>query len=86
MTNTLIDLLGYTAATLTTLAFVPQAWLTFKQKRAEGVSLAMYLIFVTGLIGWLLYGVAIHSGPIIISNIVTLTLAGFILFMKIRYR
>jgi MtN3 and saliva related transmembrane protein len=85
MTNTLIDLLGYAAATLTTLAFVPQAWLTFKQKRAEGVSLAMYLIFVSGLVGWFLYGIAINSGPIIISNIVTLTLAGFILFMKIRF-
>jgi MtN3 and saliva related transmembrane protein len=85
MTNTLIDLLGYAAATLTTLAFVPQAWLTFKQKRAEGVSLAMYLIFVSGLVGWLLYGIAIHSGPIIISNIVTLTLAGFILLMKMRF-
>jgi MtN3 and saliva related transmembrane protein len=83
--QTWIDLIGYIAASLTTVAFVPQAWLSWKQKKAEGVSLAMYLIFFAGLIGWLSYGICIGSGPIIVSNIVTLSLAGFILTMKIRY-
>jgi MtN3 and saliva related transmembrane protein len=49
------------------------------------VSLGMYVVFVTGLVGWLAYGLLIGSTPIIISNIVTLLLAGFILAMKLRF-
>jgi MtN3 and saliva related transmembrane protein len=80
-----VEYLGYLAATLTTAAFVPQAWLTWKQKKAEGVSKAMYLIFITGLCCWLGYGLMINSGPIIVSNIITIALAGFILAMKLKY-
>jgi MtN3 and saliva related transmembrane protein len=76
---------GFGAAALTTAAFVPQAMLTWKRRRAEGVSLGMYVVFVTGLVGWLAYGLLIGSTPIIISNIVTLLLAGFILAMKLRF-
>ena len=76
---------GYVAASLTTAAFVPQAWLTWKRKRADGVSLGMYLIFVVGVGCWLVYGVLLGSAPIIAANAATLVLAIFILAMKIRY-
>ena len=36
------DLIGYSAAFCTTLAFVPQAWLTWKTRSTHGVSLGMY--------------------------------------------
>lgn len=80
-----IDLVGFAAATLTTVAFVPQATLTRRQRHAEGVSRGMYVVFVTGLFGWLGYGILIGSAPIIVSNVVTLVLAGFILGMKPRF-
>jgi MtN3 and saliva related transmembrane protein len=81
----LVELVGFGAATLTTVAFVPQAILTWKQRRAEGVSLGMYLVFVAGVAAWLAYGVMIDSLPIIVANVVTLLLAGFILAMKLRH-
>ena len=34
----LSDVLGYLAATLTTVAFVPQAWRTFRTKDVSGIS------------------------------------------------
>jgi len=37
----LIDWIGYLAATLTTASFVPQAWLTFKKRDVSGISLGM---------------------------------------------
>ncbi len=84
--NFLSELVGYCAASLTTLAFLPQAWLTWKRKRAEGVSLGMYCMMVTGVSCWLAYGLLLHAMPIIIANGITLLLALFILFMKIRYK
>lgn len=77
--------LGFTAAALTTLAFVPQALLTWRRRRAEGVSLGMYALFTLGVALWLVYGVAIQSWPVIVSNAITLVLALFILGMKIRH-
>jgi MtN3 and saliva related transmembrane protein len=79
------DALGYLAATLTTAAFVPQAWLTWKTRRAEGVSLGMYAIFTLGVALWLAYGLVIGAWPIVLANAITLALALFILLMKLRY-
>lgn len=79
------DLFGYLAATLTTSAFIPQAWLTWKTRSASGVSLGMYSVFVAGVALWLIYGFCLHSWPIVIANAITLSLASFILGMKIRF-
>ena len=78
------DLIGFMAAFLTTTAFVPQAWLTWKTGRADGVSLGMYLIFTSGVALWLGYGILIGAWPIMVANFITLLLSLFILVMKIR--
>lgn len=80
------NFIGSLAATLTTAAFIPQAWLTWKSRRADGVSLGMYSIFTAGVALWLLYGVLIDAWPVIIANALTLALALFILGMKLRFR
>jgi MtN3 and saliva related transmembrane protein len=79
------EAIGYLAATLTTAAFIPQAWLTWKTKRADGVSLGMYSIFTLGVALWLVYGLVIGAWPIVIANAITLALSLFILVMKLRY-
>ena len=86
MTSTVADIVGYIAACMTTSAFIPQAWMTWKRKHAEGVSLGMYVILVSGIILWLAYGVLLHAWPIIIANAITLLLALFILVMKLIYK
>jgi MtN3 and saliva related transmembrane protein len=78
-------LVGYIAAFLTTISFIPQAWMTWKTRRAEGVSLGMYALFTCGVGMWLLYGLMLGAWPIVIANAITLALALFILVMKIRF-
>ncbi len=80
-----IDLFGFVAALLTTIAFLPQLYKTWKTKSAEDVSLIMLILFITGLICWIIYGLNIHSIPIISANIVTLIFNFSILFLKINY-
>lgn len=82
----LIDLIGTVAAILTTLSFLPQAWLTFKTKDASGISLGMYCAFTAGVALWLVYGLMLGAWPIVIANVITLSLAAVILVMKLRYR
>ena len=45
----------------------------------------MFLLFNFGLACWLLYGIGIHSFPVIAANAVTLLLAGMILVLKVHY-
>lgn len=80
------DWVGYAAATLTTVSFVPQVWLTWRSKDVSGISLGMYSVFTLGVALWLLYGLSLGAWPVTAANAVTLALALAILVMKRRYR
>ena len=82
----MIDFVGFMAAICTTLAFVPQALKTIGSKDTASISLSMYVIFTTGVLLWLLYGVAIDNWPIIVANAVTFALAATILWFKLKYK
>ncbi len=81
-----VDALGYAAAALTTAAFVPQAWLSWRTRDLSGVSLAMYGVFSLGIALWLAYGWALRAWPIVVANAITLALALVILGLKIASR
>ena len=85
-TMNLPELVGYLAASLTTLSFVPQALHTFRTKDVRGISLGMYSAFTVGIAMWLLYGLLIQAWPVVVANVITLALAAAILAMKLRYR
>jgi MtN3 and saliva related transmembrane protein len=84
-TDSLKDIVGSLAATLTTISFLPQAWLTLRTRDVSGISLAMYSVFTVGVSLWLVYGVLLQAWPVIIANAVTLALALTILTLKLRY-
>ena len=79
------DIIGYLAATLTTVSFVPQVLKTWRVGSAADVSLGMYSIFVIGTIMWLIYGLCVSAWPVVIANAITLVLACIILIMKLRW-
>ena len=79
----MIDLLGYVAAVLTTVAFLPQVIKAFRTKSTRDMSLTMWLLLFIGIACWLVYGILLGARPIIAANGVTLVLAGTILVLKI---
>ena len=79
------ELIGFLAAFLTTIAFIPQLVKTWVSKSAEDVSLIMFLSFIGGVILWCIYGIEIHSLPVIIANSITFLLSSSILILKIIY-
>lgn len=82
----IISYLGFLAGAFTTIAFLPQSIQTWKTKSTKDISLGMYLIFCTGVILWLIYGILITDYPIIVTNCVTLLLALSILYFKLAYK
>ncbi|MFB0935796.1 MAG: SemiSWEET transporter [Propionivibrio sp.] len=81
----LTEWIGYFAAILTTVSFVPQVWQICKTRHTQDISLRMYILFTTGVGMWLVYGFLLASWPIIAANTVTLVLAGAVLFLKLRH-
>ena len=80
-----IEFYGYFAAILTTTAFLPQLIKTLKTKKAEDVSLVTLIMFIGGVVSWIIYGYKISSTPILIANLITLLLNLFILISKLYY-
>ena len=80
-----VDIFGYLAAILTTAAFLPQLIKTLKTKKADDVSLTTLIMFIIGVLFWIIYGFKISSTPILVANLITLTLNLFILIAKIYF-
>ena len=82
----MIELIGYSAALCTTVAFAPQLIKVWRTRSTGDISLSMFLVLVTGILLWIVYGVLRQDGPLIAANAVTLILAGGILILKIRHK
>ena len=79
-----IETIGYCAAFLTTIAFLPQAIQSWRSRDLTSISLGMYSLFTVGVGLWLIYGLIIEKWPLILANALTFTLALSILLLKLR--
>ncbi|WP_412986871.1 SemiSWEET family sugar transporter [Pontimicrobium sp. IMCC45349] len=81
-----IEIIGLTAATLTTAAFLPQVYKTWKTKDVSALSLPMLILFFTGIVLWLIYGIYIDSLSMILANSITIVSSFFLMYFKIKYQ
>ncbi len=79
-----ITFLGLVAASLTTGALVPQTVKTWRTKSAGDLSMYMYLMMVTGVCCWLIYGFYKKDLPLILANGIGLLLSAIILYFKMK--
>ncbi|MBJ6369688.1 SemiSWEET family sugar transporter [Snuella sedimenti] len=80
-----MEIIGFIAAFLTTAAFLPQVYKTWKTKDVSGLSLPMLLLFFTGIVLWLIYGIQIKSPSMIFANCVTILSSFLLVYFKIKY-
>ncbi len=79
-----VNIIGFTAGTLTTIAFVPQVIKIWKTKSAKDISLGMFVILCTGIILWVVYGILVKSLPVVVANATTLVFTLSILVLKMK--
>lgn len=77
--------LGLLAGVLTTTSFFPQLLKLVRTKSAKDISRGMFVMFCTGVMLWLIYGVLHRDVALIAANSVTLILALTILVLKVKY-
>lgn len=80
----IVDSIGFLAAILTTIAFVPQAYRVYKTRKTQDLSLGMFFLFTLGVFLWFIYGIFLGALPIIVANLITFLLALYILTMKVK--
>jgi len=74
-----VESVGSLAGICTTAAFLPQVYAVHITGDTSGLSLPMYCIFVSGVFMWMLYGVLKGAGSLVLANLITFVLAGYIL-------
>jgi len=79
-----MEYIGYIAAVLTTVSFLPQVIHTIRVNDTTGISLTMYSLLIVGTICWLSYGVVLGSIPIIVANGITFALSSVIFIIKLK--
>ena len=62
------EIIGIGAGVCTGISLVPQLYKIIKTKKAENISYFMLAILITGLAGWVWYGMRKNDAPIIITN------------------
>lgn len=80
-----VSAVGLVAGACTTIAFVPQVIHTLKTRDTHAISLGMYVLYVFGIVMWLSYGLLLDDLPLILANVVTLSLSASILVLKLRH-
>lgn len=79
------DVVGISAAALTSISFIPQLIKGFRTKRMDDVSAEMLGLLMLGLFLWLLYGIHIDDYIVIGSNVFGIITLAFTLALKMRY-
>ena len=81
-----IEIIGLIAAVLTTSAFLPQVYKTWKTKDVSALSLPMLILFFVGIVLWFVYGILMESLSMILANAITIVSAFFLIYFKLKYQ
>lgn len=79
-------LIGLSDRFSTTAMFIPHAFKPWKTKSAKDQSFGTYLIFCTGIVLWLIYGILFGDIPNILTNTVTMVLTFSIFYFKLSLK
>ena len=80
-----IEIIGFIAAFLSTAAFLPQVYKTWRTKDVSGLSLPMLILFIVGIVLWFVYALFINSPSMIVANAITIVSSSFLIYFKIVY-
>ncbi|WP_456387298.1 SemiSWEET family sugar transporter [Profundibacter sp.] len=81
-----VTIIGYIAATLGTICWVPQMMKTWISRETKDLSLWANLLMLANLTMWLTYGILLGAWPIIVANLISILFVGSIVTAKLIYK
>lgn len=79
----LVTIVGAAAALASATSYTPQAFKIIRTREVKSISARGYCLAITAFSLWLTYGILRQDWPLIVTNTITLSLASFILTMKL---
>jgi MtN3 and saliva related transmembrane protein len=80
------QVIGIAAGICTGISLLPQLIKIIREKKVEDISYVMLIILMTGLAGWVWYGILLGDYPIIITNSFSILVNLVILILRFKYR
>lgn len=81
-----VTIIGYIAATLGTICWVPQMLKTWISRETKNLSLWANLLMLANLTMWLTYGILLGAWPLIVANLISILFVGSIVTAKLIYK
>ena len=82
----ILAVLATLSGIMMSFGYLPQILKMVNRKSSADVSVATYLVFHIGLWVWLLYGIALNSIPLIISNGIGVIGTGLVICTYYKYK
>ncbi|OED48484.1 SemiSWEET family sugar transporter [Leisingera sp. S232] len=76
---------GFFAAILGTVCWLPQAWKAWASRDTAGLSLPANLMFLATVSLWFIYGLMIGDWPIILANFCAIMIVTSIVAAKLKF-
>ena len=80
-----IELIGYAAGLIVAISLTPQVVKSWRTKSTRDISISWTLIYLSGLILWVIYGVGIGSLPLMVTVTIEFLMAFSLLILKIKH-
>jgi MtN3 and saliva related transmembrane protein len=68
------------------MSLIPQLVKIIREKKADGISLGMFIVLLAGISGWIWYGLIKEDYPIIITNSFSFIVNFLILIFSLKYK
>ena len=78
--------IGLGAGICTGISMLPQLTKIIKEKKAKDISFFMLFILLTGVAGWIWYGIVKKDYPIIITNSFSFAVNVLVLGFSLKYK
>jgi MtN3 and saliva related transmembrane protein len=79
-------IIGITAGLLTSISMLPQFVKLIRTKDSKNISMAMLLVLLTGVVGWVYYGFLRNDWIIIVTNAFAILVNFVTMILSVKYR
>lgn len=79
------SLFGFIALATSFVGLLPQSYKAFKTRSTDDISMIMLINYTVCSFAWIIYGLYIHAGFVVVSNIVGLASAVLLVGQKHYY-
>lgn len=80
------EIVGYMATAVIAVSLIPQVYKSWKTKSTKDISIPWVLIYILGLVLWIIYGFGISSTPLMLSASIESLIAISLLVLKLMYK